>query len=93
MTREQFFTENDRKFLPHGFRRIDEDPLFYYEYPLCDPDDFDEDAELPALVYGDSGINAGFCVYIPDTSNFIWIGITDPKEAIEWASKITNFEF
>jgi len=94
MTREEFFKANDDTFLPLGFRKISEDPMFFYEYPLCDPDDNEHDSdELPALVFGDSGINQGFCIYIPETSNFIWIGVLDPKEAVEWAKKITNFEF
>lgn len=94
MTREDFFKANDDKFLPHGFRKIEYDPVFVYEYPLCSPDDNDCDTDdVPVLAFGDSGINKGFCLCIPETSSFVWIGIFDPKEAIEWAKKITSLEF
>ncbi|WP_353166725.1 hypothetical protein [Empedobacter brevis] len=46
--------------------------------------------ELPALLFGNSGINQGFCIYAENV--FMWLNITEPKEAVEFAEKIVSFE-
>lgn len=98
MTKEQFFKNNDEKFIALGFIKDETDPMFYYSKCLIqdhikeevmEENDLRED-ELPALLFGNSGINQGFCIYAENV--FMWLNITEPKEAVEFAEKIVSFE-
>lgn len=94
--KKDFFAKNDDKFLPLGFKRIeDDDPMFFYRYDLIDQSVIDEtgieDDEVPCLLVGNTGIDQGICLSSGDM--FIWInGVSSVEEAIEWSTKITNFE-
>lgn len=93
-SREDFFKKNDEKLLPLGFKRIEsDDPFFFYEYPLIQEKDkenyYDED-DMPRLLIGRTPFNNGACLCTGDM--FVWIGVSEIEEAIEWANKIVAFE-
>ena len=94
--KDDFFTKNDEKFLPLGFKRIeDNDPMFFYKYDLIEQSVIEEseleEDDVPCLLVGNTGINKGICLSSGDM--FIWInGVESVEQAIEWSSKITNFE-
>jgi hypothetical protein len=85
--------EVDKLFLDAGFKKI-EDPMFFWEFRLTDEEstmsDFDEDNN-PAILYGDTGVNKGFCLYVADC--YIWLNVTNPKEAVEFASNLKAVEY
>lgn len=93
MTKEEFFENNDAKFLPL-FDKDYEDPMFpYFKYLVADEKviELNEDGEnIPTLLYGSTGINTGFCIYTGE--HFVWFNAETPEEAVEFASKITAFE-
>ncbi|RLZ08575.1 hypothetical protein [Faecalibacter macacae] len=98
MRKEDFYKKNDATFLPLGFEKEGIDQMFYYSKCLIKDDIKQEvmnenglaEEDLPALLIGSTGINQGFCVYTGFC--FVWLNITDPVEAIEYASKIVSFE-
>lgn len=66
------------------------DPQFVYEFDLSDnTDTFEEHDYKPALLW--DNIACQFCVTDGEVM-FIYFNAISPKEAIEWASKITMFE-
>lgn len=84
-------TEED--FLRAGFKKT-EDRTFPYRKELVSWDevernDLDYD-HIPAIMYGYTGINSGFCVYTG--SHFIWLSCHTPDDAVEFASRIVSFE-
>ena len=94
MTKEEFFKQNDAEFLGAGFSKDETDPMFLYTYDLVDDDTkieiiLDEDEE-PKLLFGDTGINSGFCIYTGE--HFVWFQADSPSDAIEFAKRITAFE-
>ena len=97
MSKEEFFKKNDEKFLPLGFTKInEEDPLFFYERSILTKeakaefdDKFDEEYE-PKLLVGNTGINKGICLSLG--TQFIWLGVNNVEEAIEWSKKIVAIE-
>ncbi|WP_433863197.1 hypothetical protein [Sphingobacterium thalpophilum] len=93
MNKEQFFEQNDSKFLPL-FNKDYEDPMFPYFKHLVDDEkviELNEDGEdIPTLLYGSTGINSGFCIYTG--AHFIWFNADSPEEAVAFARKITAFE-
>ena len=94
MSKKDFFKKNDEKFLPLGFIKEENDPQFYYSYPLISNEIADElglDEEYkPALLIGNTGINKGSCIYTGE--HFIWFASESPEDAIAFAKKITAFE-
>lgn len=84
------FTADD--FIRAGFVR-DEDPQFYFRFDLISEEsreDIEDESDIPALLFGDTGINQGYCIFTG--SHFVWFNAETPKEAIEFAKKITAFE-
>lgn len=94
MTKEEFFSTNDKKFLPLGFKKDEQDPMFYYSKPLIEQDVIDEneieDDEVPALLYGTTGINQGYCIYTG--AHFVWLNCLTPEDAISVAERVVAFE-
>lgn len=81
-------------FLKAGFVEDKTYPMFMYEKSLI-PDDVIEENELeeyevPKLLFGDTGINSGFCIYTGD--HFVWFNAESPQDAVEFADRITSFE-
>jgi len=95
MDKKEFFEKNDSRFLPLGFKKLDnDDPEFFYQYDLIKEDvakefDLNED-EVPCLLVGQTASNSGICLFTG--SHFVWIGVNDPKEVIEWSNRILSFE-
>ena len=59
--------------------------------PIEEIEDNDlEDEDVPCLLFGNSGINKGFCIYTG--AHFVFFNASNPKEAVEWAEKIIAFE-
>ena len=94
MTKEQFFKENDERFLSLGFVKDEQDPMFYYVKYLVSDEEIEENGldqeDVPKLLYGSTGINKGFCIYTG--VHFVWLNFSEPKEAIEFSEKIVAFE-
>ena len=93
-TKADFFKKHDDKFLSLGFKKDIEDPMFFYAKPLisdevAEENDLSED-EIPCLLFGNSGMNKGFCVFTG--AHFVWIGAQTPEEAIEFSKQIVAFE-
>lgn len=94
MTKEEFFKDNDEKFLSVGFVKDEIDPMFYYKKKLAseeaiEENDLSED-EIPSLLFGNTGINRGFCVYTGE--HFVWLDSTTPEDAYEICKHIVAFE-
>jgi Zn-dependent peptidase ImmA (M78 family) len=83
----------EKDLLEAGFVK-DKDPMFPYKKELIECDEVEEldlyIDDIPCLLFGNSGINKGFCVYTSE--HFIFFNASNPKEAVKWAEKITNFE-
>ena len=80
-------------FLKAGFIK-DNDPMFPFRKELIEWDevenlDLDID-EIPCLLFGNSGVNKGFCIYTGE--HFIFFNAENPQQAVEFAEKITAFE-
>jgi hypothetical protein len=94
MTKEDFFKQNDEKFLALGFEKDTEDPMFYYSKSLVSDEQIEEsdieECYIPKLLFGNTGINQGFCIYTG--YHFVWLNSQTPEEAIEFANKIVAFE-
>ena len=79
--------------LEAGFIK-DNDPMFPFRKELIDEQTAIElglhDDDIPCLLFGDSGVNRGFCIYTGE--HFIFFNASSPKEAIEFAEKVTAFE-
>lgn len=77
-------------FIEAGFEYDANDPLFPFSYNLVAPDS-DNDEDLDFRVYfGTTGTNRGF--FIGMDGNFLHFHSESPKEALEWASKILNYD-
>jgi len=94
MTKDEFFAINDKSFLPLGFKKDEHDPMFYYSKLLIEQEVIDkheiEDDAIPALLYGDTGVNHGFCIYTG--YHFVWLNCLTPEDAISVSEKIVSFE-
>lgn len=93
MTKEEFYKKYDPDFLPLGFEKVEE-PSFYYAKKLIpqaviDENDLEED-EIPELLFGDTGLNKGFCIYTGE--HFIFFAAENASQAVQWAEKILAFE-
>ena len=94
MTREDFFKKNDEKFLALGFKKDEEDPMFYYSKSLVSAEEIEENEieedDVPKLLYGNTGINCGFCIYTG--LHFVWLSCEAPEEAIKVSEYVVAFE-
>lgn len=94
MTKEQFFKENDERFLSLGFVKDAQDPMFYYVKTLVSDEEIEksvlDEKDVPKLLFGSTGINNGFCVYTG--VHFVWLNFIEPKDAVEFSEKIVAFE-
>jgi len=94
MTKEQFFKENDERFLSLGFVKDEQDPMFYYVKDLVSDEEIEEnvlDQEyVPKLLYGSTGINKGFCIYTG--VHFVWLNFNNPADAVEFSKNIVALE-
>lgn len=84
-------TEKD--FLDNGFQS-DDDPFFKWSKQLVEPSemercelDFDEN---PTLLFGSTGLNAGFCLYTG--AHFIWLNSATIEDAVALAEKVISIE-
>jgi hypothetical protein len=94
MNKEKFFKKNDDKFLGLGFEKDELDPMFYYSKSLVSDEEIEENGmdedDVPKLLFGNTGINRGFCVYTG--VHFVWLGCATPEEAIKFSENIVAFE-
>ena len=94
MNKQEFFKLNDETFLPLGFVKDVEDPLFHYTLDLATKEAIEENEleqeDIPKLLYGSTGINSGFCIYTG--MHFVWLNIDNPEEAVRFSNKISAFE-
>lgn len=85
-------TEQD--FLDNGFIHDKTDPMFKFRKELIDWNVVEENDlefdEIPALLYGTTGINKGFCIYTGE--HFVFLNIDNVKDAVIFAEKIVAFE-
>ncbi len=81
-------------FIKAGFKASYEDFMFPFSKQLVSKEEIKanelEEEEIPYLLFGNSGLNKGFCIYTGE--HFVWINVTTPAEAVEFASKIISFE-
>ena len=94
MSKADFFKKNDEQFLPLGFKKDIEDPMFFYSKQLVSDEVAEEndlpEEEIPQLLFGNTGINQGFCVFTG--AHFVWISAQTPQEAVDFANQIVSFE-
>ena len=94
MLKQDFYKKNDEQFLSLGFKKDIEDPMFFYSKQLISEEVAEEndlsEYEIPCLLFGNSGINQGFCIFTG--SHFVWINAQTPQEAVDFANKIVSFE-
>ncbi len=81
-------------FLKQGFVKEEQDLMFKYRKELISEEqiienDLDE-KDVPALLFGTTGINSGFCIYTGE--HFVWLNVETPREAVAIAEIITAFE-
>ena len=90
MNNEIKITKED--FFKAGFIQ-DEDPQFYFRFDLISEEsreEIEDESDIPALLFGDTGINQGYCIYTG--AHFVWFQAESPEKAIEFAKKITAFD-
>ena len=94
MTKEEFYKQNDEKYLSLGFEKDLGDPMFGYSKSLISEDIIEENdldvEDIPKLLIGDTGLNKGFCIYTG--THFIWLSCQTPEEAIAFSNQIVAFE-
>lgn len=94
MNKADFFEKNDEQFLPLGFERDDNDPMFFYHKSLVSIEEIEEkgiyEDDVPKLLFGNTGINKGFCIYTG--GHFMWLSCQTPEEALKFSEKIVSFE-
>jgi hypothetical protein len=81
-------------FIDNGFT-LEDDELFSFRKELISNEEIEanqlESADVPALLFGNTGINKGFCIYTG--MHFVWLkSTTTIKEAVEFAENIVAFE-
>jgi hypothetical protein len=93
MSKVKLKKEHQAKFMSLGFA-MSNDPEFPWEKSIVSAEVIEEmglrEDEVPKLLYGSTGINKGFCIFVPE--HFIWINSSTPEEAIEFANQIVAFE-
>ncbi len=80
-------------FIKAGFIE-DNDPLFPFYKNLVTEEEIKngglQEDEIPRLLFGDTGVNEDFCIYTGE--HFVWFSAESPKDAIEFAGRITAIE-
>ncbi|WP_440881372.1 hypothetical protein [Tenacibaculum sp. C7A-26P2] len=70
------------------------DAVFIFKKDLIDLETIEEHSihedEVPCLLYGNTGINSGFCIYTGE--HFIWLNCQTPEEAVKVSDTIVSFE-
>jgi len=83
-----------KKMEENGFIYDMKAPVFQFRKELIDPETIEQNnldpEEVPCLLYGQTPMNSGFCVYTGHC--FVWINATTPKQAVKFASQIVGFE-
>lgn len=96
MNRQEFKEKYHAEFIAEGFKEVDaeKDPLTFYEKSLVSDQMIEEnemqEGSIPTLFFGTSGINTGFGVFTGECT--VWLNVETPKEAVEFADKISAFE-
>lgn len=96
MSKQEFFKRNDAKFLPLGFKQDLEDPQFYYYKSILTDEarieflEHNLPQDEPQLLIGQTPFNKGICLFTG--ANFIWLGVDNVEQAIEWATRIIAIE-
>lgn len=85
--------EHEANFIALGFVKTN-DPEFPWEKSIISEEVIEEmdlrEDEVPKLLFGSTGINKGFCIFVPE--HFIWINASTPEQAIEFSNQIVAFE-
>lgn len=88
--------KDENRFLELGFTKVDteKDPITWFEKRLVSDEVIEENElqedEIPTLFLGTNGFNTGFGIFTG--SCVIWLNVATPEEAVEFASKISEFE-
>ncbi|MEA1849172.1 hypothetical protein U9K52_09635 [Chryseobacterium sp. MHB01] len=96
MNRQEFKDKYHAEFIAEGFSEVDPetDPLTFYQKSLISKEVIEEnDLEgdtIPTLFFGTSGINTGYGIFTGSCT--VWLNVETPKEAVEFANKISAFE-
>lgn len=88
MNKEETLTKES--FLEAGFLLDESDPFTPFYFSLTKEED-NEDEDYTPAVLGFSPAYGSFCIVDPFGTT-IHFNASTPKEAMEWASKITSFE-
>ncbi|WP_233862673.1 hypothetical protein [Tenacibaculum piscium] len=84
----------EQDFLDSGFIKDMEDPMFKFRKELIEDIDIERlnlsFNEIPALLYGATTVNKGFCIYTG--SHFVFLNFDNVKEAVSFSEKIVAFE-
>ena len=77
-------------FLDAGFTKS-EDPQFKFEYDLSEKTDSEQEHDYkPAILF--DIVSNQFCITDGEVM-FIYFNAENPLEAIEWANRVTHFEY
>ncbi len=84
----------EQDFLDNGFIKDSKDPMFKFRKELIEWSEVESNNlsfdEIPALLYGTTGVNKGFCIYTG--SHFLFLNFDNVKEAVSFSEKIVAFE-
>ncbi|MCM8906800.1 hypothetical protein [Tenacibaculum finnmarkense] len=84
----------EQDFLDNGFIKDTKDPMFKFRKELIEDIDIERlnlsFDEIPALLYGTTTVNRGFCIYTG--SHFVFLNFDNVKEAVSFSEKIVAFE-
>jgi hypothetical protein len=85
---------NEQEFCKNGFVKCDDESVFKFRKELIDLSEVDENdlesIDTPVLLFGNTGINRGFCIYTG--SCYVWINATTIESAIDFANMIVSIE-
>lgn len=84
----------EKDFLDNGFSYDKSEPMFKFRKELITKEVIKENNlefnEIPALLYGTTGVNTGFCIYTGE--HFLFLNVDNVKEAVAFSEKIVAFE-
>lgn len=85
---------NEQDFLKNGFIKCDNESAFRFRKELVDSSEVEkndlESIDTPVLLYGNTGINNGFCIYTGFC--YVWLNAETIESAMDFANKIISFE-
>lgn len=96
MNRQEFKEKYHAEFIAEGFKEVDadKDPLTFYEKSLVSDEVIEEneleEGSIPTLFFGVSPMNSGFGIFTGECT--VWLNVETPKDAVEFANKISAFE-